>query len=242
MSSHTIVTYVVFENPMSLQNLHVSGRVDMRSSWSSRWAASQDCKVSRAAGMRQWPVFGDALACQVPDPHCNHPQTPVSQVLLPSACNRKIPCPVGRLDNLHTRVLRTADAHCCRLLDMVAVKYTIYKYTYSTIVVLHYCHIVHIVWMVCCRWVRHLPEAVKRAGAPSSQCCLFWTPSDAEVAEGNASHGLWKRSRNSALGRSIRLAIKVGPCKSHLYGASLMTLCMDQEGMGDYRFKGSLGV
>ncbi|CAL8464921.1 g4456 [Coccomyxa elongata] len=58
------------------------------------------------------------------------------------------------------------------------------------------------------RWVRHLPEAVKRAGAPSSQCCLFWTPSDAEVTEDSASLGLWKRIRNSALGRSVRLAIK----------------------------------
>ena len=62
---------------------------------------------------------------------------------------------------------------------------------------------------VNCRWEKHLPDAVKRAGAPSSQCCLFWAPSEAELAEDSASHSLWRRVRNSALGRSVRLAVKV---------------------------------
>ncbi len=51
------------------------------------------------------------------------------------------------------------------------------------------------------------------AGAPDSQCCLFWTPSDAELAADGASHsrGLWRRLRGSALGRSVRFALKVLP-------------------------------
>jgi hypothetical protein len=59
------------------------------------------------------------------------------------------------------------------------------------------------------RWLARLPEEVRRAGAPTSQCCLFWTPSDADLAADGGGRSLWRRLRSSALGRSVRLALKV---------------------------------
>ena len=58
-----------------------------------------------------------------------------------------------------------------------------------------------------CRWLAHLPEPLKRAGAPYSQCCLFWHPSDEDAGWEHAS--MWKQWKASNFGRSVRLAVRV---------------------------------
>lgn len=61
------------------------------------------------------------------------------------------------------------------------------------------------------RWLAHLPEPLKRAGAPHSQCCLFWHPTAAE--DGWETVSMWRRWKASSFGRSVRLAVKVSvPC------------------------------
>ncbi len=52
-----------------------------------------------------------------------------------------------------------------------------------------------------------MPEPLKRAGAPHSQCCLFWHPSDEDAGWEHAS--IWKQWKASNFGRSVRLAVRV---------------------------------
>lgn len=63
---------------------------------------------------------------------------------------------------------------------------------------------------LCGRWLQHLPTPVRAAGAPGSQCCLFWPPPGAEVpGEGESLGGLWARLMRTPVVRSLRLALKV---------------------------------
>ena len=66
-----------------------------------------------------------------------------------------------------------------------------------------------------CRWLAHLPEPLKRAGAPQSQCCLFWHPTSADDSWESVS--LWKRWKASSFGRSVHLAVQVKVCDAMVY-------------------------
>ena len=54
---------------------------------------------------------------------------------------------------------------------------------------------------------------MRKAGAPSAPCCLFWPPPGVRVDDGSESHStLWTRLKRSAIAQSLHLAVGVRGC------------------------------